>query len=251
MEEGYIKQIASDFVNKLIAYKEPAIREKVFVEYIKKFSIETLADTIMFIITMAYKKEEKYLQLNSLFTNRALLKDALGQRGMYELMNVAVAKGYKEFTMLMIDNNVVISKSEVDEPLPDPQIDGLPLGLRKTLSKSHNRDVIEKLLYDQEPAVINILLNNPRITESDIIKIVSRRPNSEGILRTVYNNHRWKYRYRVQCSLAMNPYTPTDITLSILPSLSSRDLMAILNDSRLSDVVRLQARTILKQYVSL
>ncbi|MGB9736148.1 MAG: hypothetical protein ACP5JP_07930 [bacterium] len=251
MEQTDIKDIALDFVNKLMAYKEPGIRENAFVEHVKKLPVDTLADIIMFIINRSYKKEEMFVQVSNLFTNKTLLKEALGQKGMYELMKISVAKGYKEFSILMIENNAVTVKREVDEPLPDPKIDGMPVGVRKTLSKSHNRDVIEKLLYDQEPSVIKVLINNPKITESDVIKIVSRRPNSEGILRTVYNNHRWKYRYRVQCSLAMNPYTPTDISLSILPELFSTDLLKIANDVRLSEVVRLQARMILEQGITL
>lgn len=251
MEQRSIKDIALNFVSKLAAYKEPDIRENVFIEYVKNIPTETLADVIMFIINRAYKKEDKYIQFSNFFTNKNLLKKALGQKGMYELMKTSVAKGYKEFSMFMIENNAVNIRREVDEPLPDPKIDGMPLGIRKTLSKSHNRDVIEKLLYDQEPSVIKVLINNPRITESDIIKIVSRRPNSDGILRTVFNSQKWKYRYRVQCSLAMNPYTPTDITLSILPELLNNDLLKIASDVRLSEVVRLQAKMILEQGIRL
>lgn len=251
MAEENIRQVASQFIDKLIVYREPAIREKVFLRNIKIIPADTLADVIMYVISRAYKKEKKYLELNSMFTSKILLKQALGQNGMYELMRVAAAKGYKEFSVFMLENRSTTAKKEVDEPLQDPKIDGLPIGLRKTMSKSHNRDTIEKLLYDQEPSVINVLLSNPRITETDIIKIVSRRPNTEEILRTVYSSQRWKYRYRIQCSLAMNPYTPADITLGILPELFSADLSKIINDSRLSDIVRLQARIILKQDIVL
>ena len=247
MAEDNIRQVASEFINKLVVYKESAIREKVFLRNIKSIPPDTLADIIMYVISKAYKKEKKYLEMNSMFTSKALLRQALGQNGMYELMRAAAVKGYKEFSVFMLENRSVTTKKEVDAPLPDPKIDGLPIGLRKTMSKSHNRDIIEKLLYDQEPSVINVLLSNPRITETDIIKIVSRRPNSEEILRTVYGSQRWKYRYRVQCSLAMNPYTPVDITLGILPELFSSDLSKIINDTRLSDIVRLQARIILRQ----
>ncbi len=251
MVEKSVGQLASDFVNKLIVYKEPAIREKVFLKNIKVIPADILSDIIMYVISKAYKKEGIYLEISSMFTSKALLKEALGEKGMYDLMRAAASKGYKEFSVFLLESRSVSAKKEVDEPLPDPKIEGMPIGLRKTLSKSHNRDIIEKLLYDQEPSVINVLLSNPRITETDIIKMVSRRPNSESILRTVYNSQRWKYRYRVQCSLAMNPYTPADIALSVLPGLFNADLLRILNDSRLSDVVRLQAKIILKQDIAL
>jgi hypothetical protein len=251
MAEENVRQLASDFIDKLIVYKEPDIREKVFLRNIRVVPTDMLADVIMYVISKAYKKEGKYLEMSTLFTNKALLKEALGQKRMYELMRDAAVKGYKEISVFMLEYESVPATREIDAPLPDPKIEGMPVGLRKTLSKSHNRDTIEKLLYDQEPAVINVLLGNPKITETDIIKIVSKRPNSERILRTVYNSHRWKYRYRIQCSLAMNPYTPADITLSILPELFHVDLSRIINDGKLSDIVRLQAKIILKQDITL
>ncbi len=251
MTEKNVRQLASDFVDRLRVYKELSIREKAFVSTIQEVSDDTLADVIMYVISRAYRKDEKYLDISALFTSKELLRQGRGERGMFELMRIAVHKGYKELAVFLMDNSAVPIQQEIDEPLPDPKVNGLPLGLRKSLSKSHSRDVLEKLLYDQEPSVITVLLGNPRITESDIIKIVSRRPNSEHILRTVYNNQRWKYRYRILCALAMNPYTPADITLGILPELFSTDLSKIINDSRLPDIIRLQARTILGQETSL
>lgn len=247
MAEKNIRQLASDFVDRLRVYKEPAIRENAFIRDIRDIPADTLADVMMYIIGRAYRKEEKYLEISSMVTRKELLTEGRGEKGMFELMQVVVQKGYKELAVFLMDNRAIQIKQEIDEPLPDPKIDGMPLGLRKSLSKSHSRDVLEKLLYDQEPSVINVLLSNPRITEADIIKVVSRRPSSGHVLRTVYNSQRWKYRYRIQCALAMNPYTPVDITLSILPELFSTDLTKIINDSRLADIIRLQARTILGQ----
>ncbi len=251
MTDRDIQQLAEDIVNKLMAYKEPLIRESVFSEKIKEISTDILMGVIMYVIRMAYHKEKNYIEIVSLFTNKTLLKEALGEKGMYELTSLAVRKEFKEFLIFLVNNRALLSNRETDEPLPDPATEGMPLGWRKALSKSHNRSVIEKLLYDTHPAVISGLLNNPRITEMDIVKIVSKRPNSEEILRTVYNHERWKHRYTIQCSLVMNPYTPSDIALPILPELFSFDLLKILRDSRLSDVIRSQAKIILTQNMAL
>ncbi len=247
MAENDIKQLASDLVNKLIIYKEPPIRESVFSQKIKAIPVDTLVDIIMRVIVMAYQKEEKYLDVVALFTNKALLKNSLGEKGMYELTRTAAEKGYKDFLVFLIDSMFSPRSREIDEPLQDSRMESMPLGFRKSLSKSHNRDVIEKLLYDPEPSVIHGLLNNPRITERDVVKIASRMPNTNRVLRTIYNHEKWRHRYSILCALALNPYTPSDITLSILPELLRVDLFSIINDNRLSDIERMQARIILSQ----
>lgn len=246
-----IEQLTSDFVNKLSAYKEPVIRENVFSEKIKEIPGEVLIDIIMYAIGMAYKKKEKYLELMSMFTNKTLLKSSLGEKGMYVLARLAAEKGYKEFSIFLMNHTTVPGHREIDEPLPEPRIGGMPLGLRKSLSKSNNRDTIEKLIYDPDPSVISILLDNPRMTEADVLKIASKRPNSGRLLKIIYKHERWKNRYSIQCSLAMNPYTPADIALRILPGLFSFDLIKILNDRKLSGIVRGQASVVLEQGIAL
>lgn len=254
MAERNIRQIAERLVDNLRAYKEPLIRESVFSQKVKELPADLLADIVMHVISRAYQKEEKFLEIVDMFTDKALLKNSLGEKGMYELTRSATEKGYKEFAVFWIESrhrpqNREPKSMEVDEPLPDPALGGMPLGIRKSLSKTHNRDVIEKLLYDPEPSVVRGLLDNPRITERDVVKIASRRPTTDKIARTVYSHEKWKHRYSVQCSLAMNPYTPAEISLKILPKLFSADLEEIMNDSRLSDIVRMQARIVLTQGV--
>ncbi|MCL5277035.1 MAG: hypothetical protein M1517_04560 [Deltaproteobacteria bacterium] len=247
MPERDIEGIAVDLLNKLSAYKEPAIREGVFAQKIRELPQETVIDVILYVVDMAYRKEGRFSDVMGMFTDKALLRDALGEKGMYRIARRTAEKGYSALFAFMMDHALIPCRSEIDEPLPEPGIGGMPLGLRKSLSKSHSRDTIEKLLYDPDPSVIGILLNNPRTTEADVVKIVSRRPNSGDILRTVSAHERWRHRYAVQCGLAMNPYTPAGIAMRILPYLLSFDLIKIASDTRLPDAVRAQARTILRR----
>ncbi len=246
------ERIATELLDKLSAYREPAIREGVFSQKIKELPLETVVDIIMYVVDRAYRKEERFTDTMGMFTDKMLLRDALGEKGMYLLARLAAERGYDALFVFLIDrahrNKHGRGRSEIDEPLPEPGIAGMPLGLRKSLSKSHDRNTLGKLLYDPAPSVVGILLDNPRTTESDVVKIVARRPNSGDILRTVYRHERWKHRYAVQCGLAMNPYTPTEITMRILPYLLSFDLITIINDTRLPNTVREQARAIFPRH---
>lgn len=98
------------------------------------------------------------------------------------------------------------------------------LGERKSLARGHNRELIARCLRDPHPAVMRILLGNPIVTETDLIRLCARRPISTEVLREVSRSWRWIIRYPVKVALALNPHTPLDIGLQLLPLLNSQDL---------------------------
>ncbi len=75
---------------------------------------------------------------------------------------------------------------------------------------------LEKLLHDQDPGVIRNLLSNPRVTETEVLKLSSRTPVSPRVLEEVARSPRWISRYRVKKALVLNPYTPLGISLPLL-----------------------------------
>ena len=52
----------------------------------------------------------------------------------------------------------------------------LTLGERKSLARRPDRDLIARVMRDPNPDVIRILLNNPGLTESDVVRVCARRP---------------------------------------------------------------------------
>jgi len=107
------------------------------------------------------------------------------------------------------------------------QLSGLTLGERKFLARKHDIVMLEKLLLDPEPSVIRNILQNPRITEKEILFICTRRPNKPQILAMVADHLRWKTRYQVKLALSQNPYTPLAVIFSLLPTLKTPDLREI------------------------
>jgi hypothetical protein len=98
------------------------------------------------------------------------------------------------------------------------------LGERKSLARSHDRNLIARVMRDPHPLVIRILLGNPTVTETDVIRMCAMRPVLADVLREVFRSPRWIVRYQVKIALLLNPHTPLDVALQIAPHMTAQDL---------------------------
>jgi hypothetical protein len=126
------------------------------------------------------------------------------------------------------------------EALPR-EVGEISLGVRRSLAKGTEKPMLEKLLLDPDRLVIRHLLDNPRVTEDDVIRIASRRPIAASTLNEVAQNRRWASRRRVRIALARNPYCPADVALRVLGSLPLRELRELRGDGTLSSEIRRHA----------
>lgn len=108
----------------------------------------------------------------------------------------------------------------------------LTLGERKSLARKPDRRMFDRVLRDPHPDVIALLLQNPKLTEPDVVRLCSRRPGVPEVLSRVAASARWSLRPAVRRSLAMNPATPTAVTTALLPLLAADDLRALIADER-------------------
>ncbi len=132
----------------------------------------------------------------------------------------------------------------VAPPLPRAMAK-VPLGVRRSLARRNDIGVIERLLGDPDPAVLQNLLNNPRITELEVVRMAARSPVREEVLAAISRHPRWGVRHRVRVTLAHNPGTPTGITLGLLHLLLDQELEALARDGRLSQVIVSRAEALL------
>lgn len=123
----------------------------------------------------------------------------------------------------------------------------LTLGERKSLARSHDREALLALLRDPHPAVIDILLGNPHLTEHDVLTIASRRPSLPESLELVAASDRWIARYRIKRALALNPYTPLPCATRLVTALREGDLRDIAGDAQLHAGLREHARALLSR----
>ncbi len=168
-----------------------------------------------------------------------------------ELYAAAVGAGLDEVALLLIDAAPVLPSTQrlerelgAERPLiPDGR--PLPLGERKSLARSHRRDLLMHVLRDPHPDVIAVLVDNPHLTESDVLRLASRRPMLPDALAAIAASHRWRPRPRVRRALVLNPYTPLPLAARLATTLSDADLQRVSLDPSLYGRLRSHAGGIL------
>jgi hypothetical protein len=119
------------------------------------------------------------------------------------------------------------------------------LGERKAMARGRDRDVLARLATDTDPTVVRALLQNPRVTEREVLIAASRRPARAAVLEEIFRSPRWAQNRRVRRALALNPYSPPALATTALALLTGPDLREVAADSNLSTEVRVHARRLL------
>lgn len=186
------------------------------------------------------------------------LSGALAHPGLVQYDNraeiYAVAKdlGHDEVARLFFDTSPSRTSARDAERSMEPERALVPrgrtltLGERKAAARAHKPETLMHLLRDPHPDVVSVLLENPHLTERDVIAIASRRPSIPESLSAVATSRRWSVRYNVKRALAMNPYTPAHVALRIVGTLRASDLVAIRDDRNLPTSLRMQASELLQ-----
>jgi hypothetical protein len=89
--------------------------------------------------------------------------------------------------------------------------------------------------------VVAILLDNPHITEADIVRIASARPAVPASLATLAAHPRWSVRHPVKRALVLNPSTPLADAIRISTTLRSQELRELAADPSLPEPLRTHA----------
>jgi hypothetical protein len=113
----------------------------------------------------------------------------------------------------------------------------LSLGERKALARRPSRAAFDKLLADPHPLVIRQLLENPRLTEDDVIRVAARRPANLDALRVIARTT-WLCRPRVRMALIHNPGTPSGIAVPLLAACTRTELSEVRASGDASFAVR-------------
>lgn len=101
---------------------------------------------------------------------------------------------------------------------------GITLGERKAAARGWDRQLLERLLMDVDPSVIDLLCANTRLGEQHVLSVVSRRPTNPEVIQVVARHPRWYARARIREGIAQNPYGPTGLALRTLPLVSQRTI---------------------------
>jgi hypothetical protein len=224
-------------VSALCVVPERSMRTNLLTEKLCALEPDQAAHLLQAIIVAAATMRGNYsLALESL--DVGLLTARMGNGFMSDVYVCAKNEGFEELVRLLLRPG----SSRVFDTTGENSADEIPSGVRVSMAKRGNRDELARMFSDTNPQVIRTLLKNPALTESDVLKLASRRPAAADVQREVFHSRKWSRRYAVKKALILNPYTPADIGMKIVHVLMVQDLRLVAESGDLHEWLREAAR---------
>lgn len=104
------------------------------------------------------------------------------------------------------------------------RVSHLPIGQKLTLARRGPSRVAGALLAEGHARAVELALNNPFLTESQILKVLAKQEVPERTVAAIARHSKWVCRQTVRLALLRNKHTPAAVALEFLPHLSVRDL---------------------------
>jgi hypothetical protein len=100
----------------------------------------------------------------------------------------------------------------------------LPLGQKITLARRGPARVAGALLAEGHAQVVPIVLDNPYMTEAQILRALAREKLPISVIPAIVQHRKWSITYTIRLALVRNPLSPLATILSYLPELTVSDL---------------------------
>jgi hypothetical protein len=100
----------------------------------------------------------------------------------------------------------------------------LPLGQKITLARRGPARLAGALLAEGHAQIITIVLDNPYMTEAQILRVLSREKLPVCVIPAIVQHRKWSITYNVRLALVRHPSAPLGPILSYLPELTVSDL---------------------------
>ena len=232
-------------VRRLAALSEPRQRVAVLAEQAERLGAASFAATLSGLVARAAESKGAGELVAFSVVVDFLASEQVDDELRLDLLSAARDGGHHDLLRLLVAPPP--HRVEEERRVPDYGAGRtLTLGERKALARRPNRRLLEQVLADPHPDVIRNLLRNPKLTEADVLRLVTRRPNREDVLVEVLRSERWARRYTIKLALVRNPYTPPAISLKLLPLLLRQDLAEVAVDRSLHPSVLLASRRLVE-----
>ncbi|MDP2168259.1 MAG: hypothetical protein Q8J64_08015 [Thermodesulfovibrionales bacterium] len=107
------------------------------------------------------------------------------------------------------------------------------------------REIRSLLLKDTNKEVVLTVLDNPKLTETEVEMIARSRNVPDEALRIVARNREWMKNYSILLALITNPKTPAGIAVGFISSLKKKDLSLLEKNKNVPEVIRAAARRLI------
>lgn len=109
-----------------------------------------------------------------------------------------------------------------------------PLGNKLTLARRATQTVLEALLKEGDPRVVEICLSNPRLKEGAVYQFLRSAAAKAETISMVARTPRWQSRPNLREAILTNPRTPMIWFTLWLPAMGGAELRRLVSSSRLT-----------------
>ncbi len=118
------------------------------------------------------------------------------------------------------------------------KIPTMPNGIRRTLAKISSGNVLLTIMQDRDADIVKACLNNPRLVEAHLFKVVVRHDAFPGTIRMIAEHQKWSSRYAIRLALLRNSHTPLARCVRFLEDIRTRDLKDLYADSTIPQGIK-------------
>jgi hypothetical protein len=118
------------------------------------------------------------------------------------------------------------------------RVGGLSVGERIAAARRCSSALIKHFLFDDDARVFEVLLNNQRVREEDLVALASSPRATPEKLALLGSDMKWSSRYAIRKALVLNPLTPRATAAGQLRYLARRELRMIYANPSTSTYLR-------------
>ncbi len=126
------------------------------------------------------------------------------------------------------------------------RIQKLNVSARIQLALKGGREIRGILARDTNKEVMLSVLENGKITETEVEIIAKSRSSLEEALRRISKNREWMKKYAILYALITNPKTPPGIAVTHVSEIKTKDLVIIEKNRNVGEAVRSAAKRLLQ-----
>lgn len=241
-DAGKIRVEALKLAQHLVALENESLRSAAAARHLQNRSP---AEVVLIVSELAHRARDNATAATAVATiARALAQELIDAEHIAVCLQAARSRADRAVEAIFATGPALRDYDRNDETFVDKRLNAMPLGRRRSLSRSKDIDLLTRLAHDQDPEVIKQLLANPRVTEREALVVASRRPTRPAILEQVLIG-RFGVRARIKAAVAHNPYAPLTLAVRAMTGLSAVELLALAADDKLAPEVRRHARSLL------
>jgi hypothetical protein len=239
---------ARELTSTLLSLADPALRTQWLRQRLERWPNAVAARALAEVIEQSEsgQADSKHVMLTVVATilrdpDAALWSDLRSQASELALLSLQRLLRQDEPLATRLDD-------DGEPPVPDYGAGReLTLGERRSLARRPQRKWLERLLQDPHPMVIELLLQNPKLTENDVLRLASSRRPRADVLHAIVRTERWLSQVRIRGALIMNPITPIPLSVPLLFLCTRPELREARDASNLPLTVRSTAAELLQR----